>query len=213
MRARLHSRTFVVIVATLAILVIGTTVVVASHTFSDVPNSAFYHADATWMSQNGITAGCGGGKYCPNNAVTRGQMATFLHRLAPIRTIVETDGEVTDNSITTTYEELDTIGNFTKQRSGTVVKITWTDHVATTATEGTDFCDFQVRVDGTATTEGDPRAVNYGGEQSVEVTTTFVGLAAGVHEITNWVHGNSDTCNINNGNFTQTALVEEIPYA
>ena len=34
-----------------------------------------------WVNQlvaEGITAGCGGGKYCPNNAVTRGEMAVFL---------------------------------------------------------------------------------------------------------------------------------------
>jgi S-layer homology domain len=46
--------------------------------FGDVPTSnpqfqfieALYHA--------GITAGCGGGNYCPDNPVTRGQMAVFL---------------------------------------------------------------------------------------------------------------------------------------
>ncbi len=30
----------------------------------------------------GITAGCGGGNYCPTNTVTRGQMAVFLSKLA-----------------------------------------------------------------------------------------------------------------------------------
>jgi S-layer family protein len=54
--------------------------VLASHQFSDVPNSSFYHNDIDALVDAGITTGCGGGKYCPANAVTREQMATFLHR-------------------------------------------------------------------------------------------------------------------------------------
>ena len=47
-------------------------------TFSDVPCSNPF---APWIEElvkRGITAGCGGGLYCPNNPVTRGQMAVFL---------------------------------------------------------------------------------------------------------------------------------------
>src|SRR5262249_26745338 len=32
------------------------------------------------LSNEGVTAGCGNGNYCPNNPNTRGQMATFLVR-------------------------------------------------------------------------------------------------------------------------------------
>jgi hypothetical protein len=32
--------------------------------------------EAIWAS--GLTGGCGGGNFCPNNPVTRGQMAVFL---------------------------------------------------------------------------------------------------------------------------------------
>ena len=32
------------------------------------------------LSVLGITAGCGGGNYCPNSPNTRGQMAVFLVR-------------------------------------------------------------------------------------------------------------------------------------
>jgi len=38
---------------------------------------------ATWIEElynRGITGGCGGGNYCPNSPVTRGQMAAFLQR-------------------------------------------------------------------------------------------------------------------------------------
>ena len=31
-----------------------------------------------WLVFEGITAGCGGGMYCPANSNTRGQMAVFL---------------------------------------------------------------------------------------------------------------------------------------
>ena len=32
------------------------------------------------MAENGITLGCDTDLYCPDEAVTRGQMAAFLHR-------------------------------------------------------------------------------------------------------------------------------------
>jgi hypothetical protein len=50
----------------------------ASTGFTDVPTS-YWAAD--WIKQlaaEGITGGCGGGNYCPNNPVTRAQMAVFL---------------------------------------------------------------------------------------------------------------------------------------
>ena len=46
--------------------------------FADVP--ADYWA-AAWIEQlaaEGITGGCGGGKYCPAQPVTRAQMSVFL---------------------------------------------------------------------------------------------------------------------------------------
>jgi S-layer homology domain len=49
-----------------------------SATFLDVPVGSTYHRFVEALYQSGITAGCGGGNYCPNTAVTRGQMAVFL---------------------------------------------------------------------------------------------------------------------------------------
>jgi len=46
--------------------------------FSDVPANAFAAAWIEELASSGITSGCGGGKYCPNQAVTRKQMSTFL---------------------------------------------------------------------------------------------------------------------------------------
>ncbi len=50
----------------------------ATATFSDVPTGywAFRHIEA--LAASGITAGCGGGNYCPENTVTRAEMAVFL---------------------------------------------------------------------------------------------------------------------------------------
>jgi glucose/arabinose dehydrogenase len=48
--------------------------------FGDVPCPSQY---ANWIEQlahEGVTAGCGGGNYCPGSPVQRGQMATFLVR-------------------------------------------------------------------------------------------------------------------------------------
>jgi hypothetical protein len=47
-------------------------------TFSDVPTSSGVFRFVEALAASGITGGCGGGQFCPNQAVTRGQMAVFL---------------------------------------------------------------------------------------------------------------------------------------
>ena len=47
-------------------------------TFNDVPASHPFFQFIEALVASGITAGCGGGRYCPDNPVTRGQMAVFL---------------------------------------------------------------------------------------------------------------------------------------
>jgi hypothetical protein len=52
----------------------------ATGLFWDVPTT--YWA-ANWIEQlsaEGITSGCGGGNYCPDNNVSRAEMAVFLVR-------------------------------------------------------------------------------------------------------------------------------------
>ena len=48
--------------------------------FSDVAQSNPFHASVETMVRDGITSGCTGGKYCPDSAITRDQMAVFLLR-------------------------------------------------------------------------------------------------------------------------------------
>jgi hypothetical protein len=52
----------------------------ATATFTDVAtdNPFFQYVEA--LAASGVTGGCGVGIYCPNNPVTRGQMAVFLSK-------------------------------------------------------------------------------------------------------------------------------------
>jgi hypothetical protein len=50
----------------------------ATATFADVPVGAFAFQHIKALVDSGITAGCGGGNYCPDGYVTRAQMAVFL---------------------------------------------------------------------------------------------------------------------------------------
>lgn len=47
-------------------------------TFTDVPTSHPFFQFIQALAASGITGGCGGGNYCPDSPVTRGQMAVFL---------------------------------------------------------------------------------------------------------------------------------------
>jgi subtilisin family serine protease len=46
--------------------------------FSDVPFEDIFRPYINTVLRHGITGGCGGGNYCPDDSVTRGQMAAFL---------------------------------------------------------------------------------------------------------------------------------------
>jgi hypothetical protein len=49
-------------------------------TFGDVPTSHPFFQYIQALVASGITAGCGSGNYCPDAALTRGQMAVFLSK-------------------------------------------------------------------------------------------------------------------------------------
>ena len=52
----------------------------ASATFTDVPTGHQFFKEIEALKASGITQGCTGTTYCPDQAVTRGQMAAFLAR-------------------------------------------------------------------------------------------------------------------------------------
>lgn len=47
--------------------------------FIDICGNTF-EAHISWAVENGITTGCGGGRFCPSTTVTRNQMASFIAR-------------------------------------------------------------------------------------------------------------------------------------
>lgn len=52
----------------------------AEATFTDVPVGSFGFQHVEALAASGITAGCGGGNFCPNQPLTRVQMAVFLSK-------------------------------------------------------------------------------------------------------------------------------------
>jgi hypothetical protein len=51
--------------------------------FNDVPSTNGFCGFIERMAQDGITSGCGNNNFCPDNPVTRAQMAVFLMTAAP----------------------------------------------------------------------------------------------------------------------------------
>jgi hypothetical protein len=71
--------------------------------FVDVPVTAGYYTAVSWLASESISTGyrsVNGAQYRPANSVTRGEMATFLWRIAVDYQSVNADG--TPNTVTTT---------------------------------------------------------------------------------------------------------------
>jgi len=68
--------------------------------FLDVPVSHLFASDIAWLSDAGITRGCNppaNDLYCPDDAVTRGQMAAFLVRALNLTAVDTAIGFVDDD--------------------------------------------------------------------------------------------------------------------
>jgi len=77
-------RPAVTIVAAVAI-VASTSAALAAGGFSDVPADHTFAADISWLADQGITKGCNpptNDMFCPEDLVTRAQMAAFMRRFA-----------------------------------------------------------------------------------------------------------------------------------
>jgi hypothetical protein len=58
---------------------------VATHSFTDVPDTHTFHEDIEWMKASGVTRGCNppaNTLYCPEDDVKRSQMAAFMRRFS-----------------------------------------------------------------------------------------------------------------------------------
>jgi hypothetical protein len=79
-----------VVSAVVGALVAVPVAVYASHSFTDVSDSNTFHDDIAWLKDSGVTKGCNppeNTEYCPDDNVTRGQMAAFMRRLAENRVV------------------------------------------------------------------------------------------------------------------------------
>jgi hypothetical protein len=83
------------------ILVATPLAVVASNAFTDVPTSNTHHDDITWLADSGVTKGCNppaNDRYCPDDSVSRDQMASFMRRLAEGRVVDAATAAEAENS-------------------------------------------------------------------------------------------------------------------
>lgn len=60
----------------------GTPYVSTSADFSDINPKDYFYQAVRWAFSNGIVTGTGGGRFSPNQAITRQDLATILHRYA-----------------------------------------------------------------------------------------------------------------------------------
>lgn len=69
--------------------------------FADIADDSVLFTPTSYLKQRGITLGCGDGNYCPDDPVTRGQMALFLYRMSGGGSGISTgtgSGSGTDNT-------------------------------------------------------------------------------------------------------------------
>jgi len=81
---RSRSGRLILIVAIVAIVLVPVGAI-AGAGFSDVADDSVFVDDIQWLANAGITMGCNppvNDEFCPKEAVTREQMAAFMHRLA-----------------------------------------------------------------------------------------------------------------------------------
>lgn len=81
----------VVLAVVLTTLVVAPITAIAAGRFVDVPDSHTFVRDIEWLAETGVTRGCNpqqdNTRFCPDDTVTRGEMAAFLHRLADNRVV------------------------------------------------------------------------------------------------------------------------------
>ncbi|MCP3997117.1 MAG: S-layer homology domain-containing protein [bacterium] len=90
MRKSIHRRLLsIVLVALLIVVLIPIAVMAAGGQFVD-DDSSIFESDIEWLAAANVTKGCNpptNDRFCPDAAVTRGQMAAFMHRLADNRVV------------------------------------------------------------------------------------------------------------------------------
>jgi hypothetical protein len=210
--------------------------------FGDVPPGHPHEAGIEFMQESGVTIGCGdGSNYCPSDAVNRGQMATFMHRLsgnaegtppsvdaatvmglgpedlqgepAVLGHTIITYTDVTTATPGTSFEKLRDLGTFDKQRDDSRLRLSLTSHGTRS---GGAVCNWQLRVDdlnrlGETLFDGS-ESTHQGTAAPTSIETYFDDVDAGERTVSLWVRGVSDPdCTDNSGNYVRMVVVEELP--
>jgi len=79
------ARSLIVALIVVAVIVATPLAVNAAASFTDVPDTHTFSNDIQWLADAGVTKGCNpptNDMFCPDDNVTRAQMAAFMHRLA-----------------------------------------------------------------------------------------------------------------------------------
>jgi hypothetical protein len=95
-----------VLVAAMVAAVFVPAAVSANHQFTDVPTGHTFHTDIARAKDAGLTTGCTATTFCPDAAVSRGQMTAFLNR-----GLGRLDGEYLSGNLTSST--LTTVGSLT----------------------------------------------------------------------------------------------------
>lgn len=85
----------------------------AADGFTDVPDSNVFHDDIGWLADTGVTRGCNppdNTQFCPDDDVTRGQMAAFMRRLAEGRVVEASDSDTLGGEAPAQYQTVSAIG-------------------------------------------------------------------------------------------------------
>lgn len=180
------------IVATATLGAVGAS---ATSLFDDVDDGRFYSAPAEWAANNGITNGCGGGNFCPDDPVTRGENITFAFRyddqiVQPALTDINADIDGLETDVDTNaaaIAQLPTIYTISVDDDGT--KRRGSDGVTSTQTStGNDTVDFN----GTSITDciwsatvrfDDAILINGDGMIALNSSWTFAGSFTRVNDV------------------------------
>lgn len=166
-------------------LVVAPLTAVATHTFDDVPNSHTFHNDIAWLEGVGITKGCNppaNDEFCPDDPVTRGQMAAFMHRnatqLGPRAAFNSNEGPDNTGGTRTLSTEITAPGRGTLVMNGSM--LTFTELTSNTATCWLEVNDVKVHGSETHTTqeEVEDSGCTATGAQVVDAGTYTVDLEA-----------------------------------
>src|SRR5690606_13609262 len=76
----MRKRLLIILAAVTSIMVVSAAAISATQ-FTDVPEDHLFHDDIQWMVENNLTTGKDDGTFGPDEYVTRGQLAAFIHRL------------------------------------------------------------------------------------------------------------------------------------